>query len=158
MADSFAESLSVTLCHVRTRTRCGASTEGTFLYHKTNCSLILPRKNARMSRTRSSDFPAKQAGTRIGRYFAAVLRTKMSVSRILPGKTAVPEGNPDGTSTGLYLAANENLRNVTSRAHLGSVCGEARIAFVPVRHHVSSQALRLHHHAALKQGLRTANK
>jgi hypothetical protein len=119
---------------------------------------MLPGKNARMSRTRSSDFPAKQLGTRIGRYFAAVLRTKVSVSRILPGKTTVPEGSPDGASTGLYLAANEDLRNVTSRAHLGSVCGEARIAFVSVRLQVSSQALWLHHHAALKQGLRIANK
>lgn len=110
-----------------------------------------------MSGTWPSDLPGKQAGTRIGRHFATMLRTKMSVSRVLPSKTAVPEGSSGRASTGLYPAANENLRNVTSCAHLGSVCGEARIAFMPIRLQVSSQALRLHHHAALKQGL-LANK
>ena len=114
-----------------------------------NWSLMLPGKKARMSGTWPSDFPAKQAGTCIGRYYAAMLRTKMSVSRILPSKTAVPEVR-EGVAIGLYPAANENLRNVTSRAHLGSVCGEARIAFMRVRLQVSSQALRLHHHTAMK--------
>lgn len=52
---------------------------------------MLPGQNARMSCTRSSNFPVEQAGACIGRYFAAVLRTEMSVSGILPGKTAVPK-------------------------------------------------------------------
>ena len=113
---------------------------------KKNCLLMLPGQNARMSCTRSSVLSVKQAGARIGRYFAAVLRTKMSVSRILPGKTAVSKGSLNR----LYPAANGDLRNVTSGAHLGSVRGEARIALVPVRFQMSSQTLRFYHHTALE--------
>ena len=52
---------------------------------------MLPGKNVWVSCTRSSEFSAVyQRGARIGRYFSAVLRTKMSVSRILPSKTDVP--------------------------------------------------------------------
>ena len=33
VTDCLTESLSVTWCHVRNGTRCGASMKGTFLYH-----------------------------------------------------------------------------------------------------------------------------
>ena len=99
------------------------------------------------------DSGARRGGTR--RRATSVLRTKMAVSGILPGKATV-RGPRLGVSLWIYTwPANEgNLRDVTKGALLGPVQREACIALVTIGFQVSGKALRLHRHAAWKQTLR----
>lgn len=87
-----------------------------------------------------------------GKGVTSVLRTKMAVSSILPGKATVPGLR---VSLRIYIRpANEgNLRDVTKGARLGPIQREACIALVSIGFQVSGEALRLHRRAAWKENL-----